>query len=132
MYIRTHHFMFMEKDEWWHSIAYRLKWTMLCYEDECYKTVTRHKNDQQQNKTKIATAWDMYTHTNSMLFFPLGSRRLACFLDYNFYMVAFTNWDKKNRKAKFNFVNVNAKSNCFGTLTICVRSWMPTAHFTSV
>lgn len=87
-----------------------------------------NKNQIQLDEICTRTQINIFFRLRFCLFFIFhcamhGSR----FIDYNFYVAASANWDKKNiyvySKTKFNFANVNAMSNCFGTLTICVRAW---------
>lgn len=99
------------------------------YEDERCKTGTRHKSDQEYNEKAYISAgrWDVQTHTNQRSIM-LGAFPRSQFL----YSIQQIETKKKWSKTKFNLANVNAKSNCFGTLTICVRSCMPAVHFLSL
>lgn len=86
--------------------------------DECCKTRTKCKNNE---KAYISVGrWDVQTHTNQR------SRMLDAFSRLKFLYSTIQQIETKNwSKMKFNLANVNAKSNCFGTLTVCVWSCMP-------
>lgn len=105
-----------------------------------YKTETKHKNDQpaeeknaQLDELYITRMYCTHTHTNQPIFslhhewcvcvLSFVPQCLTRILNYNFCTAASANWDGKKNipERKFNFANVNAKSNCFGTLTICVQ-----------